>query len=157
MGNEIFTKKSMDKVASPDRLDDYLNVSNPGVWMVMIAIVLLLVGVCVWGIFGNLDTVLKTAVVSNDGTLEYYIKQEDIGRVEVGMEVNVNDERFSITAISDTAVELTADTDEYILHLGDFSTGEWVYIAESDGNVDSGIYPADIIIESVAPLSFITN
>ena len=33
MNEEIFRKKSLDKVKSPENLDDYIRVSNPGVWL----------------------------------------------------------------------------------------------------------------------------
>ena len=54
MADELFRKKSMDKLSSPDQLTDYIRVANPGVWMILVAIVLLLAGACVWGMYGRL-------------------------------------------------------------------------------------------------------
>ena len=62
--NKIFRKKSIDKLSSPEKLDDYIRVTTPSIWVVLIAIVLLLVGAIVWGVFGEV-------VVHNlDGTTE---------------------------------------------------------------------------------------
>ena len=52
----IFRKSSIDRVASPDQLNDYIRVSNPSVWMMLAAVVVLLAGVCVWGVFGRLES-----------------------------------------------------------------------------------------------------
>ncbi len=44
-------------MAAPDHLDDYIRVSNPSVWIVLGAIVVFLVGVGIWCVFGQLDGV----------------------------------------------------------------------------------------------------
>lgn len=52
---DIFRKKSLDAAASPEHLDDYINVSNPSVWLVLGAIIVFLAAVGVWCVFGDLD------------------------------------------------------------------------------------------------------
>ena len=49
----IFRQKSIDRVSSPEKLDDYVRVTTPSVWITLIAIVLLLIGAVIWGIFGE--------------------------------------------------------------------------------------------------------
>ena len=48
----IFRKKSIERISSPEQLHDYIRVTTPGVWLVLIAIIILLVGVviCIQGI-----------------------------------------------------------------------------------------------------------
>ena len=53
MSNSIFRQKSIDKVASPEKLDDYIRVTTPSVWIALISMILLLAGALVWGIFGE--------------------------------------------------------------------------------------------------------
>ncbi len=62
--NSIFRQKSLDKVSSPEKLDDYIRVTTPSVWIVLIAIVLLLAGAVVWSIFGEIE------IHNEDGTTE---------------------------------------------------------------------------------------
>ncbi len=64
MDNGIFRQKSIDKVSSPEKLDDYIRVTTPGVWFTLAAIVILLVGTIVWGTFGELT------IHNSDGTAE---------------------------------------------------------------------------------------
>ena len=51
MDNQIFRKKNIERVSSPEQLNDYVRVSNPGVWMVLTAVIVLLFGICAWGIW----------------------------------------------------------------------------------------------------------
>ena len=50
----IFRKKSMERVSGPETLNDYIRVTTPSVWIVLIALVLLLAGMLAWSIFGTL-------------------------------------------------------------------------------------------------------
>ena len=64
MNNSIFRQKSIDKISSPEKLDDYIKVTTPSVWITLIAIVLLLAGAVVWSIFG------AVVIHNEDGTTE---------------------------------------------------------------------------------------
>lgn len=48
--NTIFRKKSLDRVSSPEQLNDYIKVATPGMWLILLAIVIFLVGMIVWGV-----------------------------------------------------------------------------------------------------------
>ncbi|MFR2214765.1 MAG: hypothetical protein ACLS61_13650 [Ruminococcus sp.] len=68
MSDQIFRKKSLDRISSPEQLNDYIRVANPGIWMILAAVIILLAGVCVWGIFGHLDTKTETVGTAKAGT-----------------------------------------------------------------------------------------
>lgn len=151
--------KKLKKVNSPDQLNQYIRLSNPGVWILLLAIVVLLVGVCIWGYFGKIDTKIKTVVISDNYTSYLYVKEEDMAKIKNGMQVelNKNENIFEITDIEETPEKVTDDMDEYARHLGNFQVGEWVYKCRLNKNVKEGTYSANIIIESIAPMTFITN
>ena len=60
MDHSVFRQKSMERITSPEQMNDYIRVSNPSVWMLLAAVIVLLIGVCVWGAFGHLDTTVQT-------------------------------------------------------------------------------------------------
>ena len=62
--SELFRKKSMDRINSPEELNDYIRVTSPSVWLVLLACVVILVGALVWGSIGTVEE--ETA----DGTLK---------------------------------------------------------------------------------------
>ena len=61
--SSIFREKSMERVSSPEALNDYIRLTTPSVWLVLADIVVLLVGVLCWSIFGRVD------VTNADGTV----------------------------------------------------------------------------------------
>lgn len=151
--------KKFKKVNSPEQLNQYIRLSNPGVWILLLAIVVLLVGVCIWGYFGKIDTKIKTVVVSDNYTSYLYVKEEDIAKINNGMQVelNNNENTYEIVSIEEAPEKVTEDMDEYARHLGNFQVGEWVYKCRLNKNVKEGTYSANVVIESIAPMTFITN
>lgn len=157
MNGQLFRKKSLDKVSSPEQLNDYIRVSNPSIWMILTAVIVFLAGVCVWGIFGHLDTVVKTVGECSGGVVICYVKESDISAVQAGMEITVDGEPGTVTDVEAIPVEVTGDMDSYLLYLGGFAEGEWVYAIKARVPADDGIYEVQIITESVSPMSFVWN
>ncbi len=53
--SELFRKKSLDRISSPEALNDYIRVTSPSVWLILIATVILLLGMLAWGVFGTVE------------------------------------------------------------------------------------------------------
>lgn len=62
--SELFRKKSLERISSPEQLDEYIRVTTPSVWIVLLAIVVLLVGMLAWGTMGTVE------VEKADGTTQ---------------------------------------------------------------------------------------
>lgn len=62
--SSIFRQKSLDRVSSPEQLNDYIRVTKPSVWLVLLALIVLLAGLLIWSIFGTVE------VKNADGTAE---------------------------------------------------------------------------------------
>lgn len=157
MENQIFRKKSVERVASPEQLNDYVRVANPGVWLALAAVLALLVGACIWGVFGRLDTTLTAVAIAEKGSISVYVKEADISSVEEGMTVTIADREYTVSSISAVPIAVTAELGDYALHLGGLQVGEWVYTVVLAGELADGIYAADILIDSVSPMSFVFN
>lgn len=157
MNEKLFRKKSIEKISSPEQLNEYIRVSNPGVWMVLAAIVILLIGVCVWGVLGHLDTKVATVAVVENSAITVYVKESDIEHIQEGMKVIIGNKECEITDISAQPVAIDDGFSEYALHVGKLKIGEWVYPVAVSGEADDGIYSADIVVESISPMSFVIN
>ena len=84
MNKQLFKKSNMEKISSPEQLHNYVRVANPGLWMVLSAIVILLTGVIVWGFIGKIDTTMSTAIVTEGGNAVIYVGESDVEKIEVG-------------------------------------------------------------------------
>lgn len=164
MDNHLFRQKSIEQVSSPEQLNDYIRVSNPSVWMILTAVIVLLTGVCIWGVFGHLDTTVGCVCISDGGRNVVYIKETDMVSVETrntsvveGMCVTVGGQEYEIKAIGTEPVSVSEDFSEYAMHIGNLKNGEWVYEATLEAVLPDGIYVAEIVVESVNPMSFVIN
>ncbi len=154
---QIFRQSSLDRVNSPDQLNEYLRVTNPAIWVLLAAIIVLLAGFCVWGIFGRLDTVVTLGAHAQGGTVTCYVSSSEVSSVEVGMNVTVADADYKVEEISSSAMP-AEDLSENLRSIGELEDGEYVYSMELSGDrLEDGYYAAEIVTDSVAPMSFIMD
>ena len=150
MNDKLFRQKSIDRVSSPEALNDYVKTSSPGVWAVLAAIIVLLIGACVWGVFGRLETTVPALVVSEGGETVCFYESGLSAEVEVGMSVRADGQELRITGVS---------SQEQVLGqaVGGYEAGRQVCMSELSGDMAEGMYEAEIVVESIAPASFLWN
>lgn len=131
MNQQIFRKSSIDRVSSPEQLNDYIRVTNPGVWLVLAAVIVLLIGACVWGIFGRLETKITVPVQVAGG--EARLVLEDGQQVDPSAPVVIGGREFPLGP----------------------AVGDGAYAVATD--LPDGEYQAQVVTESVPPMSFVFN
>lgn len=139
MGEEIFRKKSLDRVKSPENLDDYIRVSNPGVWLLLISVIVLLIGVCVWGVFGRIESTVPVTVSVKEGNVVCYIEEDDIKSVTKGMTVKFDGKEAVIESI------------------GEKESSKYICALSTDTVPTDGFYDGKAVTKSYKPLSFVLN
>ena len=157
MNKQLFKKGNLDRISSPEQLHDYVKVANPGLWMIISAIIILLAGIIVWGFIGKIDTTMSTAIITDHGNSVIYIGESDAKKLEVGMKVLSEGEEYKITAIAKEPIKVDESLTDYAIHASGITIGEWVYAVSIDGEHSDGVQKADIVIESISPISFILN
>ena len=50
-----FKKPKLERISSPDQMDDCIRVTTPAVWITLVVLVVVLVYILVWSIFGTID------------------------------------------------------------------------------------------------------
>ena len=158
MSGTIFREKSLEKISSPEQMNDYIRVSSPSVWMVLAAVIVLLAGVCVWGVFGHLDTAVQTGGVCTDGRLTVFVGEEDHDKIRENAVISVDGVEYAVAESTNAPVRVDDQIDPYVVHLAGFTEGDWVYrlYADVPGLAD-GVYAASVITERVRPLDFVLN
>jgi len=64
MQSELFRKSALERVSSPERLNEYIKITHIGVWGVLLACLALLVAVGFWAIYGSIsDTVSAVGII----------------------------------------------------------------------------------------------
>ena len=133
----VFRKESLQRISSPEQLTDYLKVTNPGIWMMLIAIIMFLIGLFAWSTIGKLETKAACKAVVSNGTAEIYVTDNSKGNVTAGMSVRIGDGEYTI---ANTAMDTYGRT-----------------IAYAPVSIADGSYDATVVIESIAPIRFLLD
>lgn len=133
--SKIFRQKSLDRISSPEQLTDYFKVTNPGVWLILGAVVFLLAGLLVWASVGKLDTVVDASVTVENGTAVVMPISNSTDDLEKGMTVIISGNEYTVTEVR---------KDFY---------GRPSALIELD--MPDGNYDGQIVTESISPISFL--
>ena len=129
----VFRKKTLDRISSPEQLTDYLSVTNPGIWVILAAVILLLAGVFAWSMAGTLETKAEVKVVVSDHTAQVIpLGSETLAG---GMPLRVSGQDCQIAF---------AQSDEYGRSVGTAEVG-----------LPDGTYDGIVVTEAVHPISFL--
>ncbi len=158
MENEtIFRDKSIERISSPDQLNDYVRLSNPGVWFILSAIMVILIGACIFGALGHIDSSVPAVGIAKGGKMVCLVKKEFGDRFTQDMKLKIDDREYNVSVRSPKPVTVWDTTDPYALFIGDMQPGEWVYEIDVDGSFTDGAYAADLVTEEVSPVTFLFN
>ncbi len=154
----IFRQESLDRISSPEEYDHYLQVTGPGVWIALSAVVVLLIGALVWAVFGRLNTSMKVAVVSEGQKVVCLVPAERAEKIEKDqMKVKVADQEYTLVDAGRAPEMVTEETNLSVRIAGALPAGSFVYRMDVDAELDDGVYTGEIQVEQVAPIDFILN
>lgn len=136
---EIFGEKAKEYERSPEDLSDYIHVSSPGIWILIIGMIVLFAGALIWALFGHIDKTISAYAYSEKGKLVCFVDQSCYGAVAEGQTVKIGEKEGRIvSAVMGNDGGVVCDID-------------FPY------KLPDGVYTADIFIERVKPISLITN
>ncbi|MBE6471098.1 MAG: hypothetical protein E7000_05240 [Coriobacteriaceae bacterium] len=126
------------RLSSPEQLNDYLRVTNPKVWVLLLAVVLLLVGLLLWSTCAVIESsVTGTARVANGQAVALFENREDGEKVQAGMTMEVGGSRAEIDSVG-------TDVNGKI-------------IASAKVNVPNGTYEARVGYRATQVISMLLN
>ncbi len=158
----IFNQKATERLRSPDDLDKYVQVTNPSVWLVLIACAALLVGILAWGIFGTVSTNVSTIGARSGDKVICLLDAEQAAKVAAGDTATVNGVEMIVSEISPVPLSRAEAADlldnDYLAST--LATSDWSYMVSftgADANTFAEGVPLSIsiVVESVAPISLI--
>ena len=129
MDNQLFRKKSIDRISSPEELHDYMRVTSPRLWMILGAIIVLLAGFIIYAATTRMESTEKVVFHVEDNLSGYV--QIPTGRenlIKVGMQVRIGGHTGRITSIDNTMEQILkvsfdgdvpTDASNYIISAGE--------------------------------------
>lgn len=152
---EIFRKEALERRATPDKLDDYIKVSNPSVWLVLGAIVLFLAGLGIWCVFGTIADVQTGIVTVEDGTATLVMDQAAAADLNTGDEVEVSGVTGTVVAVSPDALPVSSLDSSTQKELA--AKSSWASEAAVSINLPDGTYPANVTVAKIDPIQLLLN
>src|SRR6266542_6113424 len=71
MQRGLFRQAALERLSSPDRLDELMEVTRPRSWLAVLGLVGVLVAVLLWGIYGSVPTLVRgDGVLIREGSLQ---------------------------------------------------------------------------------------
>lgn len=154
----VFREKSIERISSPEDLDSYLRVANPPMWFGLGAVILLLAGAIIWGIFGTLDSTVSAVTICRDGKALCYVRESDYAKVTRDDEVRLDGNTFLISSMDSEAQRAETVLNDYAMHLGEIDEGEYVHaLTLEDCPAAEGSYASSVVVERIPAISFLWN
>lgn len=165
----LFREKSLEALDSPEALNDYLRVTSPRVWLVLAAVIALLVGAILWGVLGRIDTTRQVAVVTTEKGTSCYVpfsSFEAAQRIVNRNEVTVEGKDYAYLPSENGTVEyvfgfLSEFVDEQTMSrvciIGNLNTDDRVMVIPVNASFENGVRAGTLIIETLRPLSLLTQ
>ena len=85
MEKQIFREKNVNKISSPEELNDYLRVTNPAIWIILAAVIALLGGFLVWCSVGVLETKAEAVIFIENNVGEVTVTGNKAARVNTSL------------------------------------------------------------------------
>jgi hypothetical protein len=168
----IFREESIDRALSPDQLDQYIKVSNPGVWLVLTALLVLSASVLAWGFTGTLPkTLTVNGIMGENGQAVCFIDVNALDKdirgckaqvraaaagnaVYDGIVSEVSRNPYSVAEI---ATKYESDWVTQKLLTGEYSYAVTVDLSGGPAYTAGTIASMTIITEEVKPISYLFN
>ena len=138
MENKLFRKESLDRISSPEQLNDYLRVTSPGIWLLLIAVIILLAGAFIWSTQVSIKSYINGTGIVKDNVLTItFDKSSSMPSIQSGMLISVGG--------SSVPVSFTGHTDEGGLIVG------------ADTELPDGTYDAKVGYSEIQLLKLLFN
>ena len=154
--SSLFREKNLERLESPEKLNDYLRVTSPGVWMVLGAVIVLLIGVCIWGVFGRIQATTQAVVITESGESSCLVPQSALEGVLQYRTIEIDEEKRELVPDVLEPQVITESTNVYIMLAGGLRVGDIVYpIALAEPLGTDGFVTGNIVTEILSPLSLL--
>ena len=121
---EIYRKSSLERIQSPDQLDQYLKVMTPAVWILLAAVVLLLGAAIWWSARTEITSSVRAVGQAADGAITVTIDDDKVrDMIKEGMTISIENGEITTQIAS-----LKNDPEGHLQAIG--------FVKIPDGNYD---------------------
>ena len=136
--SNLFRKQSIERVKSPEQLNDYLHVTSPAIWVVLVTVLMLMGVLFAWSAFTAYESSAMGIGTVSGGTMTVVFDDDNTAsNIQTGMNVTVGDVTGVISSVG-------RDTDGRIA-------------AVAQINMPDGVYEAKVTYKQTQVISLLLN
>ena len=154
MDNQLFRKKSIDRISSPEELHDYMRVTSPRLWMILSAIIVLLAGFVIYASTATMENTMPLRITVESYSHETGSNSQKETRFTSSLPMTYKD-----SVMPGMTVRLGSEKGKIdLMSVTDDSTVQLVIKMNNDHySPPDGEYDAELVLESTTPISFLWN
>ena len=138
MDQRLYREKSLERISSPEQLNDYLHVTSPSVWIVLAAVIILLAGMLLWSSVVSVNSYVEGSSEVKNGVMTIRFTNQDFAQnVEKGMTVS------------------TDGTETTLINVG--RDGNGLIIATAHTALPDGFYPVKVCYKQTQVMDLLFN
>lgn len=146
----VFRKEALERISSPEQMEDYMQVASPRLWMILSAVIALLIGFVVFASTATMENVMRVQAEVTTDTLEDGTKyslivfdipqgMDDVLKIDMPLRIGENEGKIAVFYRS-------SEDNKAGGVLNDLS----VLLLE-------GSYDVEVVTEKTTPISFLLN
>lgn len=162
MKEELYRRSSLEKLASPDSLDEYIKIESPHIWLPLAAVFLLIAALAVWLGASRLKTAVEVQGIVHDGKIYAWLSPENAENISEGMPVEQKNVKIgSVCKVSEEAVSRDEVDEDFVSgYFKDTQLTKWnvAVVIDADSHPPEGeTLSLQIVTEELNPLKFLLD
>lgn len=162
MKEELYRRSSLEKLVSPDSLDEYIKIERPHTWLTLTAVFVLIAALAVWMGASRLKTTVGVSGIAYEGKVYAWIAPENAQKLKEGMKAEIKNRKIGeIEKVSEEPVSREDAGGSFVsdyfraAQLSDWNTA---LVIETDGEFSDGeTLKLQIVTQELNPLEFLTD
>lgn len=156
----LFRRQALEHATVPSELEGFVHAVRPRSWLLVVASIIAMAALLVWGVTGKVATTVVDSGVVRDGAVFCYLNERDFSLVSIGDRAVVDGQEARVAGMATTPdsrreAERLAD-DDYtasMLKLEDWNYE--IYLLVDNDLPEGALVPITITTDEVAPLDFV--
>lgn len=157
--NDSYRQDVLERASSPFELDSYIKAVRPGIWLIVVASIVALSSLIIWGVMGRVATTIRDSGVVVEGAVVGFLDKQLAEQVSVGDRATVDGKEASVSEVDAKPMSLREASayadDDFTLSMLELDDWNYRVVASlQDPPPDGTLVEVVITTDEVAPISF---
>lgn len=155
--SEKTNRREKKENLQPGDLNQYIRLTPVKTWIVLLAFLVFVIGMVVWGLTGTLTVGINAVAVVENESVSVYIPTDQFTRIKEDsiLEINGTSAAFGVLPSEPSVLHSEEVLDEYQRSLAGLKEHEEVTVVYRPTGLLDGSYKAEVILERIKPFEFL--